>query len=161
MKSSKSNSAYAAEMYNRATSKPDPWLSLADHENGADGEDEGMLYGENGRSRHTHWLSLYGANVFIRNSANCRTPCSASPCENGGSCSDSADLSSYTCACAPGYTGVNCELKIIDDCDFEAGICPGWVQKTDDSLDWRLRRGETPSSYTGPRSDHIGSECEF
>ena len=71
VKSSKSVSADVAKMYNRVTSPEDPWLSLADHEDSGDGEDEGTLYGENSRNGHTHWLSLYGANVFIRNSVNC------------------------------------------------------------------------------------------
>ena len=56
-------SAYAAEMYNLVTSSEDPSLSLADHENMGDGEDEGTLW--------KHWLSMYGMNVFIRNSVNC------------------------------------------------------------------------------------------
>ncbi|KFD53142.1 hypothetical protein M513_06056, partial [Trichuris suis] len=33
------------------------------------------------------------------------------PCQNGGVCSNSGS-GSYTCACAPGYSGTNCELKV-------------------------------------------------
>ena len=32
--------------------------------------------------------------------------CVSSPCQNGGTCID--DVNSYTCLCAPGYSGVNC-----------------------------------------------------
>ena len=32
--------------------------------------------------------------------------CASSPCQNGGTCID--DVNSYTCLCAPGYSGVNC-----------------------------------------------------
>ena len=33
--------------------------------------------------------------------------CASSPCQNGGTCID--DVNSYTCLCAPGYSGVNCD----------------------------------------------------
>ena len=85
--------------------------------------------------------------------------CSANPCQNGGVCTDSVDFSTYTCACASGFTGVNCE---IEHCDFESGICPGWVQRTDDSLDWTLQKGGTSSTLTGPSFDHSkGNGGEF
>jgi len=32
-----------------------------------------------------------------------------SPCQNGGSCIDGGNL--YTCTCAKGYTGTNCEIS--------------------------------------------------
>lgn len=35
--------------------------------------------------------------------------CASSPCLNGGSCVDG--VQSFTCQCAPGYTGVLCETK--------------------------------------------------
>lgn len=40
-------------------------------------------------------------------------PCAATPCQNSGTCA--ANGSDYTCACAPGFTGKNCEVD-VDDC---------------------------------------------
>src|SRR5262245_49792859 len=40
-------------------------------------------------------------------------PCAGNPCQNGGTCTAQGD--SYTCQCALGYTGTNCETN-IDDC---------------------------------------------
>ncbi|XP_071125494.1 lactadherin-like isoform X2 [Mytilus edulis] len=37
-------------------------------------------------------------------------PCSPDPCLNGGTCS--AASSSYTCACASGYTGSTCNTAV-------------------------------------------------
>ncbi|KAK5851702.1 hypothetical protein PBY51_023237 [Eleginops maclovinus] len=39
-------------------------------------------------------------------------------------------------------------------CDFEAGLCGYTQDKQSDTGDWELRRGPTPTSYTGPRGDH-------
>ena len=33
--------------------------------------------------------------------------CKSDPCQNGAMCDDK--FNSYTCTCAPGYTGYNCE----------------------------------------------------
>lgn len=35
--------------------------------------------------------------------------CMGSPCQNGGTCTDA--LINYTCTCAPGWTGTNCETE--------------------------------------------------
>ena len=59
--------------------------------------------------------------------ANCVPPvdyCAASPCVNGGICSNGAG--SYTCTCPTGYTGVDCETA-VDYCAaspcVNGGIC--------------------------------------
>ena len=44
------------------------------------------------------------SNKYLTNTV---TPCSSTPCLNGGVCSDTD--ASYVCACPTGYTGVNCE----------------------------------------------------
>ncbi|XP_057298293.1 MAM and LDL-receptor class A domain-containing protein 2-like isoform X2 [Hydractinia symbiolongicarpus] len=43
----------------------------------------------------------------------------------------------------------------VFDCNFEAGLCNGWLQdvKTD-QLNWTLAKGATASSGTGPAIDH-------
>ncbi|KAK2913695.1 hypothetical protein Q8A67_002094 [Cirrhinus molitorella] len=38
------------------------------------------------------------------------TPCLSSPCQNDGTCVDKPDGSGYTCACADGFEGTNCEI---------------------------------------------------
>ncbi|XP_010778530.1 MAM domain-containing protein 2-like, partial [Notothenia coriiceps] len=55
----------------------------------------------------------------------------------------------------------DCELTegsalptLTGHCDFEAGLCGYTQDKQSDSGDWELRRGPTPTSYTGPRADH-------
>jgi len=54
--------------------------------------------------------------------------CESTPCQNGGSCTDG--FASYTCACAAGYTGQNCEININDclpnPCQ-NGGICTDGV----------------------------------
>lgn len=38
------------------------------------------------------------------------SPCLSSPCQNDGTCVDKADGSGYTCTCAEGFEGADCEL---------------------------------------------------
>ena len=39
------------------------------------------------------------------------------PCKNGATCYNSGQ-GSYTCACAPGYNGTDCETK-VNSCQYE------------------------------------------
>ncbi|XP_072228472.1 MAM domain-containing protein 2-like [Leuresthes tenuis] len=55
----------------------------------------------------------------------------------------------------------DCELSagslsssLSGHCDFEDGMCGYTQDKQSDAADWELRRGSTPTSYTGPRGDH-------
>jgi len=38
------------------------------------------------------------------------SPCSNSPCKNGGDCTDSG--TSFTCHCADGFSGPTCEGRV-------------------------------------------------
>tara|TARA_B110000858_G_C17798179_1_gene473653 strand:- start:278 stop:2341 length:2064 start_codon:yes stop_codon:yes gene_type:complete len=51
-----------------------------------------------------------GASMFCQ-----PTPCDLAPCQNGATCSDTGVGGTYTCACATGFTGMDCETN-IDDC---------------------------------------------
>ena len=37
--------------------------------------------------------------------------CASTPCDNGGTCTDSVD--GYACTCIAGYTGVHCETCML------------------------------------------------
>ncbi|XP_056888182.1 MAM domain-containing protein 2a isoform X2 [Takifugu flavidus] len=39
-------------------------------------------------------------------------------------------------------------------CDFESGLCGYFQDMLEDKADWLRVRGQTPTSYTGPRGDH-------
>jgi len=43
------------------------------------------------------------------------SPCSPSPCQNGGRCALKDVLAGYECFCRRGYEGVNCTVD-IDEC---------------------------------------------
>ena len=44
--------------------------------------------------------------------------------------------------------------SLVVSCDFDNGLCFGWSQSRQDVFDWTLYSGPTPSSNTGPSSDH-------
>ena len=45
---------------------------------------------------------------------------------------------------------------MLEDCDFENGLCPGWYQSLTDDFDWTRHSGRTWSSITGPSSGYGG-----
>ena len=45
---------------------------------------------------------------------------------------------------------------MLEDCDFENGLCPGWYQSLTDDFDWTRHSGPTWSTITGPSSGHGG-----
>ncbi len=42
----------------------------------------------------------------------------------------------------------------VTSCDFDTSLCYGWQQSYSDVFDWTRHSGSTPSSSTGPSSDH-------
>ena len=87
------------------------------------------------------------------------TPCSSSPCKNGGTCQDAT--ASFICVCAVGWTGPTCETISIPldqyTCDFEDGETCIFVDSTQDDFDWTRKTGSTPSGYTGPNNAESGT----
>lgn len=68
--------------------------------------------------------------------------CAQKPCRNGGSCVDG--INSYTCRCATGYSGTNCEGELEQDSSEQlrtttktscTALCPviTWVFSINDS----------------------------
>ena len=68
----------------------------------------------------TYWRHKY-CNVFMCVSLLNKTclsfadvdECESNPCKNGAVCND--DFMNYTCTCAAGYTGYNCETSMISN----------------------------------------------
>ncbi|XP_071504491.1 MAM and LDL-receptor class A domain-containing protein 1-like [Diadema antillarum] len=56
-----------------------------------------------------------------------------------------------SCSFSPDEADPNNQDTVF--CDFEYNMC-GWKQDTDDNYDWIRRMGSTPSTNTGPISDH-------
>ena len=40
------------------------------------------------------------------------------------------------------------------DCDFEDADTCSWTNSRADNFDWIIGKGDTPSSFTGPKVDH-------
>ncbi len=54
------------------------------------------------------------------------------------------------------------EVKITEgkcpfSCNFDDGLCFWWSQSKSDDFDWTLHSGSTPSTKSGPSTDHSGS----
>jgi Notch-like protein len=69
-----------------------------------------------GRDKETVFVSSDSPTVSLRPSLQvCFTPvdhCAPAPCLNGAACTSGNP--GYTCQCAPGFTGTNCEIDIND-----------------------------------------------
>ncbi|XP_071755596.1 MAM domain-containing protein 2a [Centroberyx gerrardi] len=74
-------------------------------------------------------------------------------CKNFWDCGlvaiDDITVSLGDCQITAGTAG-----SLPGQCNFESGDC-GYIQdKEEDNVDWLRVRGQTPTSYTGPRGDH-------
>lgn len=92
--------------------------------------------------------------------------CDYSPCQNGGSCSETTTASGYTCSCQSGFAGQNCEEadgRSVSEftCDFETENNCVFDNVDGDDFDWTYRSGTTPSSGTGPTSAYEGTQYVY
>ncbi|KAJ8266946.1 hypothetical protein GJAV_G00136480 [Gymnothorax javanicus] len=76
--------------------------------------------------------------------------CESSPCQNGGTCEDS--MSSYMCWCLVGFTGKNCEIETLRQCDVRNGGCMHFCHT--DAV-----RGVTCDCAAGYSLDSDGRTC--
>ncbi|XP_072021346.1 uncharacterized protein [Amphiura filiformis] len=67
-------------------------------------------------------LGAYLIRMCLTQDAN---DCGLSPCLNGGSCTDGLDT--YTCACATGFEGTNCETN-VNDCEPNPCVNGGYCE---------------------------------
>ncbi|XP_075758943.1 neurocan core protein isoform X2 [Pelodiscus sinensis] len=80
-----------------------PGLSLADS---GSGEEPSLPFV--GAQESLAWIEESNASVLAQ-----ADPCENNPCLHGGTCQSNGTV--YSCSCAPGFTGENCEID-IDDC---------------------------------------------
>jgi Notch-like protein len=74
--------------------------------------------------------------------------CASDPCANGGTCADGAD-NTYTCTCAGGYSGTNCQIAAActpNPC-HNAGTCAPLSADTFEC--------SCPAGYSGPTCDTV------
>ncbi|KRY18790.1 Neurogenic locus Notch protein [Trichinella patagoniensis] len=91
--------------------------------------------------------------------------CASNPCRHGATCHNKADSgalitggsglhSGYTCACRPGYTGVNCEQN-VDEC-VQLKPCLNGAKCTDESQGFRCH---CPPGFVGKLCEHRLDPC--
>uniref|UniRef100_A0A2K6LFE6 Neurogenic locus notch homolog protein 1 n=1 Tax=Rhinopithecus bieti TaxID=61621 RepID=A0A2K6LFE6_RHIBE len=81
-------------------------------------------------------------------------PCSPSPCQNGGTCRPTGDVT-HECACLPGFTGQNCEEN-IDDCP--GNNCKNGGACVDGVNTYNCR---CPPEWTGQYCTEDVDECQL
>ncbi|XP_071131727.1 MAM and LDL-receptor class A domain-containing protein 1-like isoform X9 [Mytilus edulis] len=94
------------------------------------------------------------------------SPCDYSPCQNGGSCSETTTAIGYTCSCLGGFVGQNCNQvdgRTVSEftCDFETENNCVFENADDDDFQWTYRSGSTPSGGTGPSSAYEGTQYVY
>ena len=57
----------------------------------------------------SHLLFKYSSVLIVNIPDLFQSPCSSSPCQNGGTCIPNYDFNSYDCLCAQGFMGEYCE----------------------------------------------------
>ena len=80
--------------------------------------------------------------------------CIPDPCENGGTCVNHLESSTYSCICPSGYEGVNCE--IVDPCDTAPCYNDGTCQRLSNTE----YRCVCPEGYTGELCNETINYCE-
>ncbi|XP_068722638.1 deleted in malignant brain tumors 1 protein-like [Montipora capricornis] len=74
-------------------------------------------------------------------------------------CISHAQRCDFSEDCWDGSDELNCDD--YTRCDFnDIGLC-GWIQATNDQMDWTRNKGGTPSLYTGPSADHNGNSSAY
>jgi hypothetical protein len=72
----------------------------------------------------TSLLAVFAICAAGPGGAEAKNPCSPNPCQNGGTCSKTGSKK-YSCACASGYSGTNCETPF--DCGAPSPPANGTV----------------------------------
>ncbi|CAG2239910.1 HSPA1s [Mytilus edulis] len=94
------------------------------------------------------------------------SPCDTSPCQNGGSCSETTTAIGYTCSCLRRFVGQNCNQvdgKTVSEfaCDFETTKNCVFKNVDDDDFQWTYKSGSTTSGGTGPSSAYEGTQYVY
>ncbi|XP_071838865.1 IgGFc-binding protein-like isoform X2 [Apostichopus japonicus] len=79
---------------------------------------------------------------FIGDTCEVLSPCSSDPCQNGATCTD-GEFGDYTCECAPGFEGTNCDIAPAP-CSSEP--CENGAMCTDGEGDYTC---ECPPGFEG------------
>ncbi|XP_035659266.1 uncharacterized protein LOC118404302 [Branchiostoma floridae] len=80
----------------------------------------------------------------------CHDECLSQPCQNGGHCIDGDNR--YSCQCAPGYTGVNCET-------LDGATCEAWGDPHYTTFDGRVHHFQGSCDYV--LAEHCGNTTDF